>query len=100
MFVIGNLVRAAADILGILMEVFFWILVVRVVLSWAGADPYNGFVRFVTSVTEPVLRPLRRLLPPHKTGGWDLSPLLAVVVIMFLQRFLVPTLHQLASRMG
>lgn len=100
MFVIGNLIHACADILRFVLELYFWILLVRVVLSWANADPMNGLVRFVEAATEPVLRPLRRLCPPFKTGGWDLSPLLAAVVIMFLQRFLVPTLHAWANHLG
>ena len=100
MFVIANLIEALAGIAGFLLEVLFWVIVIRVVLSWANADPYNGFVKFIASVTEPLLRPFRRLVPPYRSGGWDLSPVLAALVIMFLQRFLVPTLHQLAQRMG
>lgn len=67
-----------------LLRIYFWILLVRALISWVSPDPRNPIVRALVAVTEPVLRPLRRLVPPHKLGGIDLSPLIAMVLIQFL----------------
>jgi len=72
-----------------LLDVYFWVILVRALLSWVSPDPYNPIVRFLTLVTEPVLRPFRRLVPPHRTGGLDLSPLLVLLLIQFVRNGLV-----------
>jgi len=72
-----------------LLDVYFWVILVRALLSWVSPDPYNPIVRFLTLVTEPVLRPFRRLLPPHRTGGLDLSPLVVLLLIQFVRNGLV-----------
>ncbi len=100
MFVIANFIHSLTNILSFLMDAYVWVLIIRVVMSWVAADPTNSLVRAIVALTEPVLAPFRRILPPFKTGGWDLSPLLAVLAIKFLQSFLVPTLHQLADRLS
>jgi len=100
MFVFANLIHALARLLDLVLDVLFWGIILRVILSWADASPMNGLVRIVTAVTEPLLRPFRRLLPPYRMGGWDLSPLLACLAIKFIQSFLIPTLHQWAGRMS
>jgi YggT family protein len=65
------------------------------VISWVNPDPHNPIVRFLYSVTEPVLYRLRRALPLY-AGGIDFSPILVFVAILFLQRFLVQSLYDLA----
>jgi YggT family protein len=72
-----------------LLDVYFWVVFARAVLSWVSPDPYNPIVRFLTLVTEPALRPFRKLLPPHKLGGLDLSPLVLLVLIQFVRNGLV-----------
>ena len=68
MFVVSNFILAIARLLEILLEVYFWIIVVRALISWVNPDPCNPIVRFLYQVTEPVLRPIRRRLPPWQTG--------------------------------
>lgn len=72
-----------------LLDVYFWVVFARAVISWVSPDPYNPIVRFLRLVTEPALRPFRRLLPPHKVGGLDLSPLLVLVLIQFVKNGLI-----------
>lgn len=63
----------------------------RVILSWfPGASATNPLVRFVFTVTEPVLIPIRRVLP--RTGMFDLSPMIAIILIVVIQRVLVSAL--------
>ena len=99
MFVISNLLAAIAKILDIGLSLYMWIIIGRAVISWVNPDPYNPIVRFLNSVTEPVLYPIRRRIPIY-FGGIDFSPVLVIMVIIFLQTFLVQSLLQMAARIG
>lgn len=98
MFVLGNLLEALALVVDYVLQIYSWIVIARVVISWVNADPYNPIVRAIYSVTEPVLYRIRRALPVF-AGGIDFSPIVVFIGIMFLQSFLVQTLRQLAFRM-
>jgi YggT family protein len=100
MFIFSNLLSALAEILDILFGALELAIVIRVILSWANADPFNGFVRAVQTVTEPLLAPFRKILPPWRLQGWDLSPFLAILALIFLRKFLVVTLLGAASRLS
>jgi YggT family protein len=98
MFIIGNFLAALATVLNYALIFYMWIVIARAVLSWVSPDPYNPIVRFIHNITEPVLYPVRRWLPFRFTGI-DLSPLVVLFVIIFLQRFLVTSLMELAARL-
>lgn len=98
MFVMGNLLIAIAKILDILFTIYTWVIIAQAVVSWVRADPFNPIVRFLYGVTEPVLRPIRRYLPVS-WGGFDFSPLVVLLAIIFLQEFLIKTLIQLGYRL-
>lgn len=95
MFVFSNLVLTMARILELLMWAYFWIIIARAVLSWVNPDPFNPIVRFLYRVTEPVLRPIRHRLPTLAMG-LDLSPMVVLLAIYFLESFLVGSLRDLA----
>jgi YggT family protein len=95
MFVFSNLVLAAARLVELVLWAYFWIIIARAVLSWVSPDPFNPIVRFLYRVTEPVLRPIRRRLPTFQMG-LDLSPMIVILAIYFLQAFLVESLRDLA----
>jgi YggT family protein len=94
MFVAGNFVLALARLLEIAITAYIWIIIARALLSWVNPDPYNAIVRFLYRVTEPVLRPVRHRLPVM--GGLDLSPLVVILVLYFVDAFLVSSLRDLA----
>jgi YggT family protein len=98
MFVLANLIRALAQVLDLLLHLYSIILIVRVIVSWVNADPFNPIVRFLYQATEPVLHRVRRTLPVVY-AGIDLSPLVVLLAIFFLQAFLVSSLYDLARRM-
>jgi YggT family protein len=75
------------------------IVIARAILSWVSPDPYNPIVRFLYNVTEPVLYKIRRILP-FDLGGIDISPMILILIILFLDQFVVPTLSRLAYLMG
>lgn len=99
MFVVNNFMMAMANLLDFLLSAYMWIIIGRAVISWVNADPYNPVVRFLYEVTEPLLSRIRRAIP-LSMGGIDFSPMILILAIMFLQSFLVPTLKQMAMRLG
>jgi len=96
MFVIANLLVAVAQVLDYILWAYLWIIIGRVIVSWVNADAYNPIVRFLYSATEPVLERVRRWLPVP-AGGFDLSPIVVWIAVMFLQRFLIRSLYDLAN---
>ena len=97
MVVFANLIEALATIVSYLLQIYMWVIIIRALISWVNPDPYNPIVRFLYQVTEPVLYPIRRRLP--FMGGIDLSPIIVLLAILFLQVFLVKTLNELAFRL-
>lgn len=100
MFVLGNLFSALARVLDIFLTIYYWLILIRAIISWVNPDPYNPIVQFLYKTTEPVLYPIRKLLPLHFTIGIDLSPLIAFFLIIFLRTFLVKTLMDLSIRLS
>ena len=97
MFILGNLLVALASVIGIVLNLYMWIIIARAVISWVNPDPYNPIVRFLYSITDPVLLAIRRRLP-LSFGGIDFSPIVVILAIIFLQRFLVASLQDLARQ--
>jgi YggT family protein len=69
-----------------LLDIYSWVIIAAALISWVSPDPRNPIVAFLRQVTEPVLAPVRRLLPPWKTGGLDLSPMIVLIAIQFIER--------------
>jgi YggT family protein len=99
MFVLGDLVVALARILDAVLELYKWVVIIAALISWVSPDPYNPIVRFLSVVTEPVLRPIRRAIG-RRLGPLDISPLIVILAIIFLQSFLVRSLIKLGYRFG
>ena len=97
MFVVSNLLLALAKILNLVLTAYMWIIIAQAVLSWVNPDPYNPIVRFLYRVTEPVLYAVRRRIPTS-FGGIDLSPMIVILAIIFLQSFLIPSMMEMALR--
>jgi len=73
-----------------LINVYKWVVIVRVLISWINPDPYNSIVQFLRGVTDPALYAIRRILPSFLwSTGLDFTPLLLIVfleiVVLFLQ---------------
>ena len=96
MFIIVNLLIAVAQVLDYVLWAYVWILIARIVVSFTKADATIPVVRFLYGATEPVLDQVRRRWPMIY-GGYDLSPIAGWIAIVFLQRFLVRTLYDLAN---
>jgi YggT family protein len=85
-----------ANLIHLVLQAYFWIIIARAILSWVSPDPFNPIVRFLYRVTEPVLRPIRHRLPTFSMGI-DLSPMIVILAIYFLDTFLVYSLRDLAA---
>ena len=99
MFILANFIEAAAQILGVLLTILYWLILIRALISWVNPDPSNPIVQFLLKATEPILAPIRRLLPLGFRFGIDISPIIVFLGIMFLKSFLVRTLFEIAARM-
>ncbi len=98
MFVLGNFIEALAKILNLAFTLYMWLIIIRALISWVNPDPYNPIVRFLYRATEPVLYYVRRLIP-LRGMGIDFSPIIVILIIIFLQSFLVNSLLQLAVQL-
>ena len=76
-------------LLFLLLDLYTWVLIARALVSWLSPDPRNPIVQFLYQATEPVLRPLRRIVPPEAIGGIDISLILAIVLIHIVKYLIV-----------
>jgi len=97
MFVLANFLNAVAYVLEFVINIYMYIIIARAIISWVNPDPYNPIVRFLYQATEPVLSRVRRLLPTM--GGLDLSPIIVLIFIVFLQKFVINSIFEMVSRM-
>jgi YggT family protein len=91
MFIIGNFLSAIA------VTIYMWIVIIAALISWVNPDPHNPIVRFLHAVTEPVLRPIRRMIGYGL--GIDFSPMVVILGILFVKYFLIASLREIAFRL-
>ncbi|PJA79522.1 MAG: hypothetical protein CO149_01900 [Nitrospirae bacterium CG_4_9_14_3_um_filter_51_5] len=98
MFIVGNVLHGVATILDTILWLYMWVIIIRALISWVNPDPWNPIVQFLDRVTEPVLSQIR-----HRIGmggmGFDFSPIIAILIIMFVQIAVVASLKDLALKM-
>ncbi len=94
MFIIQNFFSAVASVLHLFLTLYMYVIIARAVMSWFNPDPYNQIVRFIYRITDPVLDWVRRYIPTF--SGLDLSPVVIIFAILFIDRFLVSILRHLA----
>jgi YggT family protein len=98
MIFLVNFMKGVAWVLNNILWFMMLVIIGRAIISWLNADPYNPIVRFITSLSEPPCRWVRRYLP-SVFGGIDLSPMIVLLVIGFLQYVLVLNLEQYAMQL-
>ncbi|MEC4673299.1 MAG: YggT family protein [Nitrospirota bacterium] len=97
MFVAGNILNGLAYVLDTILFLFMWLIIIRVLISWVNPDPWNPIVQFLTRATDPFLSIIRRRI--GVLGGFDVSPIVAILIIMFMQYAVVATIRDVAMRM-
>jgi len=101
-FVAGNFLTALASVLHLLLQVYIWVVIVRALISWVNPDPWNPIVQTLNRLTDPLLEPIRRWMfrmMGSRGIGIDLSPLLLIMAIYFVDFFLVETLNDIGMRL-
>lgn len=98
MFILAQFCQSLALLFNMFFSIIYFILVVRIIISWFGVNPYNEIVQIILRISEPILAPFRRL--PLRVGMIDFSPVFAFMLITFLQSLIVGTLTQLALRLS
>jgi len=91
MYIVGYFLMAFANVLNYVLMFFMIVVIARAVLSWVSPDPFNPIVRFIHTISEPILYEIRKRLPVY-FGGIDLSPIVVILALIFLQQFLIASL--------
>jgi len=97
MFVAGNVLQGLAYVLDTVLFLYMWLIIIRALISWVNPDPWNPIVQFLAKATDPVLIVIRRRV--GILGGIDVSPILAILLIMFLQYAVVQTIRDIGLRL-
>ncbi len=98
MFIAGNMLEGIATILDTVLWLYMWVIIIRALVSWVNPDPWNPIVQFLQRATDPLLYQIRKRLGMGRMG-FDFSPIIAILLIMFLQIAVVGSLKDLAIRM-
>ena len=96
MFVPANFITAVAYILDVLLNIIYWLVLIRALISWVNPDPLNPIVQFLNKTTEPILEPIRKRLPINFRLGIDISPIIVILATIFLKSFLIKSLFDLS----
>ena len=99
MFIVGNFLGALATVLDIVLNALLLIILINALLSWVRPDPHHPIVMLLERIADFVCDPIRRLFPTS-AGGIDFAPFLAMLLIVFVQRFAIESLRELALRLG
>ena len=95
MYILGQLLASLAHLFDMIFNILYFLLVIRIILSWFGVNPYNDIVQILYKITDPILAPFRRL--PLQIGMIDFSPILAFMTLWFLRSFVVGVLAHYAT---
>ena len=80
----------AANIIEVLVILIFVEAILANIIAFGGKlSPYHPLVKFVRAIVNPILAPVRRMIPPYKMHGWDVSPLIMMVVLQVVRNVLV-----------
>ena len=92
------LVSTLAEVIGLVFQIYIFIVIASALVTWVSPDPYNPIVRFLYQATEPVLARIRRVIPTQ-FGGFDFSPIILLLGLSLVRRLLLELLAQLAYRL-
>ena len=94
---LGHFILAFANLLSMVINVFIFIIIIRSILSWIGPLPYNQFVQILKKITDPIFRFVHKVVPFSIIGGIDISPILILFVLYFIDTLLSGMLRDYAA---
>ncbi|MEM0286300.1 MAG: YggT family protein [Candidatus Methanomethyliaceae archaeon] len=80
------LLKSIVQVIDLFLTIYIWIIIARAIISWINPYPYHPIVNFLYKITEPILSPLRKIIPP--IGGIDFTPIIVILGIYFLKNLL------------
>jgi YggT family protein len=95
----ANFLFAIVRILDFVFSVYTIVIFARIILSWIQIPSLYQVAVFVYKLTEPLLKPIRKYVPPYKMGGLDLSPMILLIILMFIKSFVIRSLMQYAVQL-
>ena len=98
MFIAGDFLTTVAWLISKLLGLYMWVVIIQALLSWVRPDPYNPIVKFINGLVNPVTYRISRIIPT-RIGMVDISPLILIAFIWFLQEFLFRALVHMAARL-
>jgi len=96
MSALAKIIIGIGGILHSLLTIYIWVIIIAALLSWVRPDPYNPIVQFLTRITEPAYRLVRRLMPTT-LNGIDFTPLIIIIALQIIDVILVTLLNTLAT---
>ena len=99
MILFANFLSAFASFIHVILTIYVWIIIIRSVLSWVKIPDLYQVAVIIYYLTEPVLRPFRRIIPPYKMGGIDITPIIVILLILFVDSFLVKSISLYAQQL-
>ena len=99
MILFANFLNAVARVLHVVLILYMWIVIFRAILSWVRVPSLYPVTVVLQNLTEPVMRPFRKLVPPKALGGIDITPIIVILIILFVDSFLVKSISLYAQQM-
>ena len=99
MILFANFLRASANIIHVVLMIYVWIVIIRAVLSWVNIPSLHQVAIILYYLTEPVMRPFRRIIPPQRMGGLDITPIIVILLILFVDSFIVKSISLYAQQL-
>lgn len=90
--------KTLAELLSLFLNVFLFAILIQVIVSWINPGSHNPIMSVIHTLTEPVMRPARRIIP--LIGGLDLSPIVAILLLQILKMLIIPPIEHLARTIG
>ena len=97
--IIATLLEAIAQILHMVITLYIWVVIISALITWVNPDPYNPIVQMLRRVTEPAYSLVKKYIPTV-IGGIDLSPIIIILGLQFIDLFVVKILFNLAGSIG
>ncbi|MCK4837017.1 MAG: YggT family protein [Candidatus Aminicenantes bacterium] len=98
--IFSNFIKALAQFFHLVIQAYIIVIIVRAVISWAGNIPPNRFIYILRRLTDPVFRVVHRYVPFSIIGGIDISPIIIIVLLYFIDNFFTGVLMEYADRLS
>ena len=97
--ILSEFLKAFAQVFHLVIHIYIFIIVVRSIMSWMGPMPHNRFTLLLRRLTDPVFRLVHKTLPFAIIGGIDISPIIIIIILVFMDKFFTSLLLNYANKL-